>query len=153
MTTDILPTDPTAFRPMKVVANRDIPVGFELEPITKKVTLDKSRIYFGWPQFKNRHNDYPSAQNTGLRQPVIAGSHTGEFLGELFIKFFGERYLGGKLSMSFIGLLLPEEEVTVKGVVREKVAEGDKVRLILDVWCENERGEKVLVGNASGLVS
>ena len=36
-------------------------------------------------------------------------------------------------------------------MVRERIEEGDRVRLILDVWLENQRGEKVLVGSASGL--
>ena len=147
-----LPTDPTAFHPMKVTASRDIPIGFELEPITKKVTLDKSRIYSWWPKIKSRHSDYAAARATGLQKPNIAGNQTAEYLGELFIKFFGEGYIGGKLSIKFIGFVLPDDEVTAKGIVREKIIEGDAVRLVLDIWCENQYGEKVIVGTASGLV-
>ena len=72
-------------------------------------------------------------------------------LPKLIIKFFGEGYIGGKLAINFISFVLPEDEVTARGVVKDKIVEGDKVRLILDVWCENQRGEKVLVGTASGL--
>jgi len=146
-----LPTDPTAFRPMKARASRDTPVGFELEPITKKVTLDKSRIYQGWPATRNRHTDYAAAQATGLREPNINGGQTAEYLGELFIKFFGTGFIGGRLSISFIGFVAVDDEVTARGVVKERIEEGDRVRLNLDVWLENQRGEKVLVGSASGL--
>lgn len=149
--TDELPADPTAFRPMKVMASRDLPLGFELEPITKKVTLDKTRIFWGWPREKNRHSDYATARATGLRQPNIGGNQTAAFLGELFIKFFGEGYLGGKLSINFIGFVLPDDVITARGIVTDKIVEGDAVRLVLDVWCENQRGEKVLAGTASGL--
>lgn len=150
MSTD-LPRDPTAFRPMTVTASRSTPVGFELEHISRKITLDKSRIYQGWPAVRNRHTDYAAAQATGLREPNINGGQTAECLGELFIKFFGTGFLGGKLSISFIGFVAIDDEVTARGVVKERIEEGDNVRLVLDLWLENQRGEKVLVGSASGL--
>ena len=56
-------TDPTGFRPMREVAHADLEPGYELEPITKTVTLDKSRIYQGWPAVRNRHTDYDAAQD------------------------------------------------------------------------------------------
>ena len=151
MTDEGFPRDPTAFRPMRVTASRDLPVGFELEPVRKVVTLDKSRIYQGWPAVRNRHTDYGAAQATGLREPNVNGGQTAEYLGELFIKFFGSGFLGGRLSISFIGTVGLGEEVTARGVVKERVAEGDRVRLTLDVWVEDGRGDKVLVGTASGL--
>jgi acyl dehydratase len=148
-----LPVDPTAFRPMRVTASSDTPVGFELEPITKKITLDKSRIYQGWPATRNRHTDYAAAQATGLREPNINGGQTAEYLGELFIKFFGTGFLGGSLAINFIGFVALDDEVTARGVVRERIIEGTRVKLVLDVWLENQRGEKVLAGTASGYAS
>ena len=75
-----------------------------------------------------------------------------EYLGELLIKFFGPGYLGGTLSLAITRSAWPDDVITVKGTVREKTAEGEGLRLILDVWCENQHGEKVMVGTASGLV-
>ena len=147
-----MPVDPTAFRPMKVTASRETEVGFELEPITKKITLDKTRIQQRWPQVLNHHDDYPYAQKLGLRHPIIQFNQICENIGELLIKFFGEGYLGGKLSLNAIRQTEPETVITTRGVVQEKIVEGDAIRLVLDVWCENDRGEKVMVGSASGLV-
>ena len=144
--------DPTIFRPMKVTASRETEVGFELEPITKKMTLDKMRLYTGWPRAKHYHNDYAASYEVGLQQPIVLGNQVIEHIFELLIKFFGRGYLGGKLSVKVIRHMHPDDEITTKGVVREKVVEGDAIRLILDVWCENQRGEKVIVGTASGLV-
>jgi acyl dehydratase len=152
-TRDGLPTDPTAFRPLGQVARRDTPVGFELEPITRKVTLDKSRIYQGWPAVRNRHTDYAAAQMTGLAEPNINGGQTAEYLGELFIKFFGTGFLGGTLAISFIGTVSIDDEVTARGVVKDRIEEGYRVRLVLDLWLENQRGDKVLVGTASGFAA
>jgi acyl dehydratase len=148
--TDELPRDPTGFKPMRHMATRDTPVGFELEAITRTVTLDKSRIYQGWPRVRNRHTDYPAAQATGLREPNMNGGQTAEYLGELFIKFFGAGFVGGRLAISFIGMVAITDVVTARGVVKERHVDGDRVQLVLDVWLENQRGEKVLVGVASG---
>jgi hypothetical protein len=150
---DTIQTDPTAFKPMKITADRDIEVGFQLEPIIKKVTLDKMRLYRSqWPRIRNWHNDYTIAQKWGVDQPLVFASQIMEYFGELLIKFFGPGYLGGTLSLAIIRSAWPDDLLTVKGTVREKTIEGEKVRLMLDVWCENQHGEKVMVGTAGGLV-
>jgi acyl dehydratase len=144
--------DPTAFQPLPLTARRDLEIGAEVGPVTKTMTLDKSRIYNGWPSSKNRHCDYEAAHATGLRAPNMNGAQTAEVLGELFIKFFGEHYLGGTLAFNLVGQVQLDDVLTAKGTVKEKVLEGDGVRLVLDVWVENQRAEKVLVGTATGLV-
>jgi hypothetical protein len=144
-------SDPTAFTPLKTPASRDLPVGFELEPVTKKITLDKSRIYEGWPATRSRHCDYDAAHATGLPAPNINGAVVAGVLGELFIKFFGKNYIGGTLSFNLIRQVQLDDELTAGGVIKEKVDEADGVRLVLDVWLDNQNGDKVLVGKASGL--
>jgi 3-hydroxybutyryl-CoA dehydratase len=145
--------DPSAFKPMKVTASKDIEVGFEIEPIIKKLTLDKMRLYRSqWPRIRSWHNDYEVAQKWGVDKPIAFASQVMEYIGEMLVKFFGEGYIGGNLSVSIIQPVLPEDTITTRGIVREKVVEGKTVRLILEVWCENQNGDKVLVGKASGLV-
>jgi len=68
----------------------------------------------------------------------------------MFIKFFGMGYLGGTLSISFLGMAIPGDVVTARGVVSERLIEGERVRLVLKLWLENQRGEKVLAATASG---
>jgi len=150
---NIKPVDPTAFRPMKIVARKNIEVGFELESIVKKVTLDKIRLYRSqWPRRKNWHNDYEIAQSWGVDKPMVFASQLMEYIGEMLIKFFGKGYVGGTLSVAMVQPVWPEDEIVTKGIVREKIIEGNALRLFLDVWCENQHGDKLLVGKASGLV-
>lgn len=138
---------------MRAMASRTTPIGFELESITKVFTLDKSRIYQGWPAVRNRHTDYAAAQATGARIPIINGSQSAEYLTELVIKFFGVGYLGGRLAINFIAPIVLDDTVTARGVVKAREVEGDRVRLVLDVWLENQHGRKVLVGTASGFAA
>lgn len=155
---NMMPEDPTAYRPMKVTATKDTQIGFELEPIRKKVTLDKMRLFrlFGdggsWPRFKNWHTDYALAQKWGFPVPVALGTQLAEYLGELLVKFFGRGVFGGTLSMINLRIVEMDDEITVGGVVKDKIEEDGRIKLILEVWCENQRGEKVVAGNASGLV-
>ncbi len=137
---------------MKFTASRETEVGFELESVTKKMTLDKTRIWCGWPRVKNWHDDYVAAQKAGFPKPLIMGAQNAQHMEGLLHKFFGEGYLGGRLSTTFIKPVFVDDEITFKGIVTEKVAEGNAIRLLLDVWCDNQRGEKVIIGTASGLV-
>jgi acyl dehydratase len=134
-----------------VVASRGVAVGTALEPIVKKVTLDKCRIYQGWPQTRNRHTDYPAAQATGLREPNVSGGQVAEFLGEMFIKFFGEGFAGGSLGVSFLGYINIDDEVTVRGiVVGREVLDDGRVRLTIRMTAETQDGRTVLAASATG---
>lgn len=143
--------DPTAFRSLPVTASADLPIGFTLPTITRTMTLDKARIYEGWPATKSRHCDYDAAHATGLPAPNINGAQVAHVLGELFIKFFGENYLGARLSFNLVRQTQLDDSLTAGGVITGKEIEGDATRLLLDVWLENQNGNKVLVGKASGL--
>jgi acyl dehydratase len=151
VTTPNFVPDPTAFRPMATPASRDLPVGFALEPVVRTISLEKSRIHEGWPGIRTRHCDYEAAHATGTPAPIANGGQVALVLGELFIKFFREGYIGGTLSFNLIRQTQLDDVLTAKGVITDKRPEGDRVRLELDVWLENQNGDKVLVGKASGL--
>jgi hypothetical protein len=40
----------------------------------------------------------------------------------------------------------------VHGVVKDTQPEGARTRVIVEVWCENQDGDKTAVGTASGLI-
>ncbi|MFC2016246.1 hypothetical protein ACFLUF_00860 [Chloroflexota bacterium] len=151
--------DPTLFKPAKVKASRDIPIGYELEPTVKWLTLDKMRLYLfgnGWPKTStsnpNRHTDYAGAWHTGMPRPIVMANQIGEYWAEMMIKFFGTGYIGGTLEWTAIHVPFADDVYTNHLVVSEKVVEGDKMRIKLDAWSENQNGEKVLVGTVTGLV-
>ncbi len=149
-----LPADPTVYRPMKVIASRELPVGFALEPVTFKVTLDKMRLFeYDWPWERNIHNDYDAAHREAFRKPIVAGNHLLDNLGDMLIRFFGAGYVqGGTISVRVVHITEPGDELMLHSSIREKIVEGDIMRLVLDVQLVNQRGEKVLFGTASGLV-
>lgn len=135
-----------------VTANRNIEPGFEIPTISKFVTFEKMQLYE--PGVKNLHTDVETAKKAGLPGPIIGGQQSYAYLSEMLMNFFGEGWVkGGKIAVSLVKIVPPGDTLTGKGVVKEKVNEGDKVRLVLDIWLENQNGEKAVVGTASGLVN
>ena len=69
------------------------------------------------------------------------------------IDCFGEDWLEmGKMSLKFIHIVPPGDILLPKAVVRSKIEKDSGLEMILDVWCENQRGEKVVIGTAKGLL-
>jgi acyl dehydratase len=134
------------------IARKEMPIGQELPPLKKEITIDRMRLFTRWVN-RNIHTDWEVAAKGGFPAPLAQGLMSHAYLCELLTLFFGEPWLrGGKLSISFIKYVLPGDTIYAKGVIREKIEQGDAVRMNLEVWCENQRGEKVTVGTASALV-
>ncbi len=104
----------------------------------------------GWPR-KNLHTDLEFARNCGL--PSVGASAT-QFMGyvaQLMIDLFGAAWLSnGTMDVKFIALVDAGDTLVSKAVVTGKEHQGGTSRFTFDVWCENQKGQKVLVGSATG---
>ena len=133
------------------LASRDLQVGYEIPSFVKKAKLTPPPGGFPWG---SPHND-AFARSIGFKGGLVPGVQTTSYLSQMLTGFFGQNWFKhGKLDIKCIGGgVIDKEMVTGKGIIREKVAEASGVRLVLDVWMENEEGKKVLVGTASCLVT
>ena len=124
--------------------------GYELPPITKKVTFDKMRTYEGWPNVKNIHSDNEVAREFGLPQAVCRGNMFLAYVSEIICNVFEEYWLkGSKLSANLLVPVFPGDIVTAKGKITQKTRGGSDISFNIEVWMENQRDEKVVVGSAS----
>ncbi|MFC2016243.1 hypothetical protein ACFLUF_00845 [Chloroflexota bacterium] len=144
--------NPNVFSWAKVMASRDIPIGHELEPRVFHATQDKLRIYFGGPNKASRHTDFPAAWHTGIPRVVVMVNHIAEYMGAMLVRFFGEGYIGGHLDWLAIRVPIEDDTFTIHMVVKDKVEEGKRMRILLDMWVDNQHGDKAIVGSASGMV-
>lgn len=138
-------------------AHKNLEIGFEFEPRTYEITQEKINIYsryvFRGKDTRNIHTDDEIARKAGLPRAVAQGRYPIGYLSEVLLDFFGKGWVqGGKLEVSLIKGIYPGDTIAIKGKVRDKIPEGDTIRIILDVWIENQMGEKATVGAASGLV-
>lgn len=124
------------------IATRDIPIGYELTSISK---IAKMKDYSDTPG--SIHNE-EMAKRMGFEAALIPGAIMLGYMTELLVNFFGERWIRqGKIGVKFTAPVRAGERITARGIVRERVEEG-MMRLGVEVWCENQQGEKVAVGTA-----
>ena len=102
---------------------------------------------------KTIHNDQAAAEREGLPAPIAVGPQTAALIFKMMSLTFAEGwYEGGKASVTFRRPIFCHEFITAKGVIKEKLPEGDKTRLVCEVWIEKLDGTKAVVGTCSGLV-
>lgn len=138
-------------------AHKDLAIGYEIEPVSYDITQEKINLYsryvFGGQDTKNIHTDDEVARRAGLPRAVAQGRYPVAYIAERMLEFFGRGWIeGGKLEVTLVKGIYPGDTLTVKGVITNKIPEGNAIRLVLDVCLENQAGEPATVGIASGLV-
>jgi acyl dehydratase len=74
------------------------------------------------------------------------------YASQLMVKLLGPGFArGGTMSMAFIKPVYAGDRLTVHGVIKDKRRDGSATRVVVEVWVENQHGEKTAVGHATGL--
>src|SRR5581483_1032632 len=125
---------------------RDTPIGHELIGVKKKaaIQLMGSRV---WGRFNPNHWDPVYAAQTGLPAPIQTGEMSSAYLAEMCVNHFGANFFtGARISCKYIASTYADEVITTHGVVRDKTPKGDGYRFAVEIWAQNEDGEKKTVG-------
>ncbi len=123
-----------------------------LPTLTKEISQRKIDVYSGVKPH-SIHTDEAWARKKGFRAPLAQAMMSTAYVSELMTRFLGAGFVkGGTMSMVFIKPVYAGDRLTVHGVVKERRAETSGTRVVVEVWCENQDGEKTAVGTASGLL-
>lgn len=141
------------------VITKDTHEGYEISGSPKTVTEERVYLFsgglrqeLGWPR-KNIHTDLEFAKSRGLPTRVASGAMFEGYLTELMIDLFGINWLrDGKMNLTFIAIVNTGDTLVPKAVVQSRRVESSGVRFIMEVWCENQLGKKVVVGTSTGLL-
>jgi acyl dehydratase len=102
---------------------------------------------------QNIHTDEEAAKREGLPAPVATGPQVAALIFRQLRSAFGEGWIvGGKCALDFRRPVYVTDFCVARGKVTGREMEGDKLRLLCDVWIQNQNDEKVIAGVASGLV-
>ena len=130
-----------------------ITVGQKLPSLTKEVSQRKIDAYSG-VRPRSIHTDEAWARAKGFRVPLAQGMMSTAYVSEMMTNFLGAGFVqGGNMSVTFTRPVYAGDRLTVHGVVTEMRPENGMARVVVEVWCENQHGEKTMVGSASGLLS
>ena len=124
----------------------ETPVGYELVGVKKKaaIQLMGSRL---WGRFNPNHWDPVYAAETGLKAPIQTGEMSSAYLAEMCVNYFGAGFFrNARMVCKYVASTLANEVITTHGRVTEKTPKGKGYRFKVDIWADNEAGEKKTVG-------
>ncbi|MGH7328320.1 MAG: MaoC family dehydratase [Polyangiaceae bacterium] len=131
------------------VLKDNVAVGDDLPSIARQYTLDD----FKRADEQTIHTDMAAARREGLDAPVAIGPQIASLIFRQMRESFGSGWLeGGTCNLTFRRPVLVTDFCVAKGKITGKSEAGGATRVECDVWIENQRGEKVIVGSASGLI-
>jgi len=125
--------------------------GQALPSLVKEISQRKIDAY-SVVRPKSIHTDENWARQRGFRAPLVQAMMSTAYVSEMMTRFLGAGFVkGGAMSMAFTRPVYAGDRLTVHGVVKERRQEQGATRVVVEVWCENQHGEKTAVGTASGL--
>jgi acyl dehydratase len=139
-------TPPATAAASSYLFTRETAVGTPLMEVKKKaaIQLMGSRL---WGRFNPNHWDPVYAAETGLKSPIQTGEMSSAYLAEMCVNHFGAScFRNARIVCKYVASTLANEVITTHGVVREKTPKGQGYRFTVDIWADNEAGEKKTTG-------
>ena len=122
--------------------------GEEIAPLARTITHAMCEAFSG-PE-KNYHTDQEMARALGFPDIVVQGMLSICLVADLLETRFGDGWQhGGRLDVRLVNVVWVDDTLRVRGRVREALPEGDRRRLVADVWCEKPDGTVTAIGTAS----
>lgn len=141
------------------IITKDTKAGSEFSGKLKSVTEERVFAFSGgfpkvpeWPR-RTIHTNLEFARSCGLPKRTASGAMFEGYLTELMIDLFGEQWMsGGKMTLKFIAIVTPGDTLLPKAIIKAKCREQSGVKFDMEVWCEDQHGNKVVIGAASGFL-
>jgi acyl dehydratase len=127
----------------------DVQVGQELPELRKHPTTRQLAKWAGAStDYAEIHYDKDFAQSHGLPMVVVHGQLAASFLCELVTDWISPRGKVKKFGFSYRGMNFPGEDLVCKGRVTGKHADNGTSYAEVEVWTENPRGDRTVIGSA-----
>jgi acyl dehydratase len=128
----------------------DVKVGDELPPLVKGPIqqIQLTRYAGASGDFNPIHQDDEFARAAGMGGVFAHGMLSMGFVGQLVTDWAGAGQVR-KLGVRFAGLVRLKDTVTCRGRVLAKSSKDDVNLVDLEVWAENQKGDKVVTGKAT----
>lgn len=128
-------------------------IGRDLPSLSKDVSQRRIDAYSG-VRPRSIHSDEAWARQKGFRACLAQGMMSTAYVSQMMVELLGPGFAkGGTMSMAFIKPVYAGDSLTVHGIIKDKQPDKGATRVVVEVWVENQHGEKTAVGHATGLVS
>lgn len=138
---------PTDKKPI-ISLNKFTEVGTPLIGPIKKVYQDQISLFSNAQAFwRSIHTDLEVATKAGLETTVAQGLMETCYISEWATELFGVEWnRSGKISMTFLSPVYPNDILSIKGVLTSNTKKNDGHWIEIDFWIENQNGVKAAVG-------
>jgi len=126
----------------------------QLEPIVRTVTRKTIDAYEEILGIGNPlHFDEEYARETPFGGIIAHGMMSLAYISEMMGRSFGKGwYEGGELDTTFILPVRPGDTIATRGKITGRKEFDGETYAVCEVYCENQKGEKVLSGTAAARV-
>jgi len=133
-----------------VLCYESIEIGYKIPMLIKRpVTTQIIKWVCLTQRFYEIHYDKDFAVSLGFKDVLVHGETVASFLSQMLTDWIGDYGAIRKLSFSFRGPVYPGEDVICRGLVSEKFIQDEEHYLKCEMWAENPKGEKQVVGEAA----
>lgn len=106
-----------------------------------------------WKRVANVHNDPAAAKKVGMERTIASGQNQLAILHQMMEEHFGDGWLrGGKISARWVCPVYVDDTITPFGRVIALEDSGNRKRMEIAVWCQNQSGAKTGTGTAHAYV-
>ena len=128
----------------------DVKVGDELPPLVKGPIqqIQLTRYAGASGDFNPIHQDREFAKAAGMDDVFAHGMLSMGFVAQCVTDWAGPAAVR-KLGVRFAAIVRLKDTVTCRGRVLSKSSKDDVHLVELEIWAENQRGEKVVTGKAT----
>ena len=126
--------------------------------VTKSITQVKINQFesCGILERENIHNSPELAQRRlGTTYTLASGRMSVAFASESLRKFFGADVFNhtGTVNLKFLRPVKEGDTITVGGAVNSRQEVENGTMVIVDLYCENQNGDKTAIGQGTAIVS
>lgn len=135
----------------------DVVVGAEIPSFSKVMTQDKIALFeaSGIGHHQNIHTSPEIAARTlGTTYPIASGRMSLAYMAEALRRFFGPDVFNhtGTLSVKNVRPVKAGDTITVRGKVTEIRGHENGTAVVVEIWCENQSGDKTTVGTGTAVI-
>ena len=138
------------------VKNEEPKAGTTLPPLVRHIDQRHIDLFETWVPGRdavNYHTDPEEARQIlgGFGKPIASGRMSVEYGLQALAKWFGREAAdhSGRVDLRFVVPVVSEDTLQVRGVVTHVRKRDDGTTVNIEMWLDNQKGQKVAAGTAS----
>ncbi len=126
----------------------DVHLGDELGPLVKELNKEEVIAFARLAHLAGRFINDEEARKEGLGGMIVSSWQSMAYLSQLLTNWMGPEGFLSKFDVYFRRIVEPSDRLECRAIVTDTLVKAEKHVVILDIYIENQRGERPLQGTA-----